>query len=60
MLLPIHWATFDLAFHEWGAPAEWVVRESAEHGVTLAMPRPGERFEPGAAVPTEPWWQSSM
>ncbi len=59
VLLPIHWATFDLAFHAWGDPAEWVVRECAEHDVRLAMPRPGERVEP-EALPTAPWWHASM
>ncbi len=60
VLLPIHWATFDLAFHEWGEPAEWVVRECAEHDVRLAMPPPGGRFQPGAELPTEEWWRASM
>ena len=60
VLLPIHWATFDLAFHPWGAPADWVVRECAEHDVRLAMPRPGERFDPeGGGLPTDPWWDAS-
>ena len=56
-LLPIHWATFDLAFHEWADPAEWVVREAATHGVDLAVPPPGGRFEVGGVLPAEPWWQ---
>lgn len=55
LLLPIHWATFDLAFHSWSAPVEWLVREAAEHGVAVALPRPGERFDLGAAPATD-WW----
>ena len=47
VLLPIHWATFDLAFHPWREPAERVRAAAAEHGVRLAQPRPGERFEVG-------------
>ena len=42
VLLPIHWATFDLAFHGWSEPIEWLMREAGE--VTVAAPRPGERF----------------
>jgi L-ascorbate metabolism protein UlaG (beta-lactamase superfamily) len=60
VLLPIHWATFDLAFHRWAAPADWVREEAAERGVAVALPRPGERFEidgdrPGD-LPTDDWW----
>ncbi len=56
-LLPIHWATFDLAFHEWSDPAEWVARAAAEAGVRLALPTPGGRFVVGEDLPTEPWWR---
>ena len=58
VLLPIHWATFDLAFHPWAQPATWVCTEAEAHGVAVALPRPGERFEAGgsAALPTTDWW----
>jgi len=59
-MLPIHWATFDLAFHEWADPVEWAVREAANQGVALAVPAPGARFEPQRSLPTEPWWQASV
>ncbi|MCW2786373.1 MAG: putative secreted metallo-beta-lactamase superfamily protein [Marmoricola sp.] len=58
LLLPIHWATFDLAFHTWSAPVEWLREEAAEHGVALALPRPGERFT-AAAAPTADWWSNA-
>lgn len=56
VLLPIHWATFDLAFHAWAAPADWVRREAEAHDVRLAQPRPGERWVAGADLPTTMWW----
>jgi L-ascorbate metabolism protein UlaG (beta-lactamase superfamily) len=63
VLLPIHWATFDLAFHPWAAPAEWIREEATEREVALALPRPGERFEVYPAVadalPTEDWWTAA-
>jgi L-ascorbate metabolism protein UlaG (beta-lactamase superfamily) len=40
VLLPIHWATFDLAFHRWAAPADWLREEAAEREVAIAQPRP--------------------
>ncbi|MEO7351611.1 MAG: MBL fold metallo-hydrolase [Marmoricola sp.] len=58
-LLPIHWATFDLAFHEWSDPVERVVKEASNAGIDLAVPAPGRRFEPGKDLPTEPWWHAS-
>jgi L-ascorbate metabolism protein UlaG (beta-lactamase superfamily) len=59
VLLPIHWATFDLAFHTWSAPAEWLLEAAAEHDVRLALPAPGQRFEVAGDLPTEPWWRES-
>ncbi|GAB2969732.1 MBL fold metallo-hydrolase [Hymenobacter coalescens] len=47
VLLPIHWGTFNLAFHAWREPVEWVQREAAQVGATLLLPTPG--------VPTEVW-----
>ena len=59
ILLPIHWATFDLAFHTWAAPADWVLEEAADRGVRLAIPRPGERVTAGGGLPVSPWWRAS-
>lgn len=58
ILLPIHWATFDLAFHPWSAPVEWLVEEGAAFDVRLALPRPGERFD-ATSVPTRDWWSTT-
>ena len=56
-LLPIHWGTFNLAFHAWDEPAERVVT-AARAGTRLIMPRPGESVEPSTAQPVEPWWRA--
>lgn len=58
VMLPIHWATFDLAFHTWAAPADWVRVEAAAHEVALAQPRPGERVEVDGDLPTATWWSA--
>lgn len=55
VLLPIHWATFNLAFHPWVEPIEWLTREARDRGVSLATPRVGQRFDI-SAPPTESWW----
>lgn len=60
VMLPIHWATFDLAFHAWADPVRWAVREADEHGVRLATPAPGGRVEPDGELPADPWWEDSV
>ncbi|MGW7051515.1 MBL fold metallo-hydrolase [Streptomyces sp. NPDC054887] len=58
-MLPIHWGTFNLAPHSWSAPAEGTVTAAEEAGARIALPRPGEPFEPGAdALPVAPWWRA--
>ncbi len=57
LLLPIHWGTFNLAFHAWDEPAERVVT-AARAGTRLVMPRPGESVEPATAQAVGPWWRS--
>ncbi|WP_221633925.1 MBL fold metallo-hydrolase [Nocardioides luti] len=56
VLVPIHWGTFDLAFHPWAEPADRTRAAAEEHGVRLAQPRPGERFEASGELPTGAWW----
>lgn len=58
VLLPVHWGTFNLAFHAWDEPAERVVAAAGVAGVTLLMPRPGEMLEPSAAQTVDPWWRA--
>jgi len=57
LLLPIHWGTFNLAFHAWDEPADRVVA-AAGAGTQLVMPRPGESVEPATARPVEKWWKN--
>jgi L-ascorbate metabolism protein UlaG (beta-lactamase superfamily) len=57
VLLPIHWGTFNLAFHAWDEPAERVVAASV-FAVHLVMPRPGESIEPELAPEITPWWRT--
>ncbi|MFJ7125339.1 MBL fold metallo-hydrolase [Streptomyces sp. NPDC098101] len=58
VLLPIHWATFNLAPHPWAEPGEWTKDAADEAGQAVALPRPGEPFEPAGKLPGEPWWRA--
>jgi len=57
-LLPIHWGTFNLAYHSWDEPAERVVAAAVVAGTRIFVPRPGESIEPSVARPVDPWWRA--
>ncbi len=56
VVMPIHWATFDLATHGWKWPAEEVARRSTDLGLTVTSPRLGGSFAPPSLTPNAPWW----
>jgi L-ascorbate metabolism protein UlaG (beta-lactamase superfamily) len=58
LLIPLHWATFNLALHDWAEPADRVWREAKARGVRLAVPRPGERVNVDDAPQVDGWWQA--
>ncbi|MDT0344293.1 MBL fold metallo-hydrolase [Streptomyces litchfieldiae] len=58
VLLPIHWGTFNLALHPWEEPVERTVRAAKDADVTVAVPKPGESFEPAAGLPLDAWWEA--
>ena len=57
LLLPIHWGTFNLAFHAWDEPAERVVTAAVAKDARIVMPRPGESIEPARAPAVRAWWR---
>lgn len=58
-MLPIHWGTFNLAPHPWAEPGEGTLEAGARAGAAIALPRPGEPFEPNTeGVPAAPWWRA--
>ncbi|MFC5992863.1 MBL fold metallo-hydrolase [Pseudonocardia hispaniensis] len=59
MLIPMHWATFNLGFHPWAEPVERLLRAAAGDGVRLAVPRPGERVDLTAPPPLRDWWSAA-
>ncbi|WP_374970808.1 MBL fold metallo-hydrolase [Terrabacter sp. BE26] len=64
LLVPVHWATFNLSMHWWAEPVRRVRRAAAEARVPVAFPRVGERVDltsgdarAVAAAHAEPWWE---
>ena len=56
VMLPVHWATFNLALHGWTEPIERALVAAAAEGVRMATPRPGDRVEPAALGAPTRWW----
>ena len=56
VMLPVHWATFDLALHGWTEPIERVLVAAAAEGVRVATPHPGESIEPATLGAQRRWW----
>ena len=63
LLLPVHWATFNLAFHAWNEPAIRMAEDARAKGVRFTIPRPGQMVEParladtGADAEPAAWWK---
>ena len=58
VMIPVHWATFNLGFHEWGEPPDRAIAAAEKAGVTLVVPRPGAFVEPDRTLPArEVWWR---
>jgi L-ascorbate metabolism protein UlaG (beta-lactamase superfamily) len=56
VMLPVHWAGFDLALHGWTEPIERVLVAAEAAGVRVATPQPGELFEPATMGVQRRWW----
>lgn len=64
LLVPVHWATFNLSMHWWAEPVRRLRRAAVEAHVPVAFPRVGERIDlttgdaaAVAAAHSEPWWE---
>lgn len=57
VLLPVHWATFNLAYHHWAEPIVRAQAAAQAQGVKLITPRVGEKFEFGKPFENTKWYQ---
>ncbi|WP_280269856.1 MBL fold metallo-hydrolase [Nocardia wallacei] len=57
LLIPIHWATFNLAFHGWSEPVQRLVAAAQAAGTPVAVPLPGQRIDANAVSPQVSWWE---
>ncbi|MGF6887336.1 L-ascorbate metabolism protein UlaG (beta-lactamase superfamily) [Nocardia sp. GAS34] len=57
LLVPIHWATFNLAFHGWSEPVRRLVTAARAAGTAVSVPLPGQRIDANAVAPQVSWWE---
>ncbi len=50
-MLPIHWGTFNLAFHAWDGPVREAKKLASKRKIRLLTPQVGESVDVGAAKP---------
>jgi L-ascorbate metabolism protein UlaG (beta-lactamase superfamily) len=58
LLVPVHWATFNLGFHPWAEPVQRLRTAADRAGVRICVPRPGERVDAAAPIPPTDWWSA--
>ena len=56
-MLPIHWGTFNLAFHAWDEPIERTVAAARDAGVELLTPRLGQPVDALSPGRYGSWWR---
>lgn len=58
VMIPIHWATFALAFHDWDDSINRVIKEGEKKNIQISTPFIGERviLNDNAEYPSKKWW----
>jgi L-ascorbate metabolism protein UlaG (beta-lactamase superfamily) len=55
VLLPVHWATFNLSYHAWEEPIVRTLRAGTD--ITVITPRVGETYTFGQPFESSRWWE---
>ncbi|WP_280154744.1 MBL fold metallo-hydrolase [Piscinibacter sp. XHJ-5] len=56
-MFPVHWSTFNLAYHDWDEPIRRAVAEARRTGVELVTPRLGEWVNADLEFRSTSWWE---
>ncbi|MGW5097276.1 hypothetical protein ACWEQ1_24250 [Streptomyces nodosus] len=43
--------------NSWAEPGEWTLAAAGAVGQAVAVPVPGQPFEPAGDLPVRPWWR---
>ena len=55
-MLPVHWATFNLAYHAWEEPILRTLAAAGTAGVTVITPRIGEKVDADLPFVSQAWY----
>ena len=56
LLLPVHWATFDLSYHPWEEPIVRTLKAAAANGTQVVTPRIGEAVDASRTFVNTDWY----
>ncbi len=56
VMMPVHWAGFNMAPHGWTEPVERVLVAAEQLNVPVTTPMPGQSIELDNALQTQRWW----
>jgi len=56
-MLPIHWGTFNLAFHPWQEPIQTLLHAAKGQPGQIITPRPGQVVDLDHLPAFPPWWE---
>ncbi len=56
ILMPVHWAKFELAFHDWDDSIKRVTKSGVEKDQKITTPLIGEPVIVGVSYPGNTWW----
>jgi L-ascorbate metabolism protein UlaG (beta-lactamase superfamily) len=57
-MFPVHWSTFNLAYHDWDEPIRRAVAEANRAGIELVTPRLGEWVDADRPFASTRWWEA--
>jgi L-ascorbate metabolism protein UlaG (beta-lactamase superfamily) len=57
-MFPVHWSTFNLAYHDWDEPVRRAVAEADRVGIQLVTPRLGEWVDADRPFASTRWWEA--
>lgn len=56
-MFPVHWGTFNLAYHDWDEPIKRTLQAARVTEIDLVTPRVGEFVFADRAFHSENWWE---
>ena len=57
-MFPVHWGTFNLAYHDWDEPIKRTLQAALAQQIDLVTPRVGDIVFAKQAFPSQKWWEA--